>query len=155
MSRASEQIKEFHDKFGLPNRAEPNWPPKKERKFRKRLIEEESAEAFEAMKEEKSIQHVAKELADILYVVYGAACHYGIDLDATFDAVHASNMTKLWACKRCGGSGYAWDGQSAGDICAECDGDGKVVRYRDDGKVLKPDTYTPADLSFIEEPQDD
>lgn len=59
----------------------------------------------------------------MLYVVYGAAVTYGIDLEPIFDEIHRSNMSKLWP-----------DG---------------TVQKREDGKVLKPPTYSPADLEPI------
>ncbi|MFE2099533.1 hypothetical protein [Streptomyces sp. NPDC059468] len=63
---------------------------------------------------------LAKELADLLYVVYGTADLLEIPLEAVFAEVHRSNMSKVSP-------------------------DGKVSR-REDGKVLKPDTYREADV---------
>ena len=40
---------------------------------------------------------VADALGDLAYVVYGAALHFGIDLDAVVAEVHRSNMTKTAA----------------------------------------------------------
>ncbi len=62
---------------------------------------------------------LAKELADLLYVVYGTADLLDIPLEAVFAEVHRSNMTKVV--------------------------DGQVIR-REDGKILKPDTYREADV---------
>lgn len=62
---------------------------------------------------------LAKELADVLYVVYGTADLLEIPLEAVFAEVHRSNMSKVV--------------------------DGKVIR-REDGKVLKPATYREADV---------
>ena len=67
---------------------------------------------------------VADALADIVYVAYGTAHVYGIDLDAVLDEVHASNMTKLGA-------------------------DGRPIR-RADGKVLKGPDYRPPDMAATE-----
>jgi predicted HAD superfamily Cof-like phosphohydrolase len=65
---------------------------------------------------------VAKEMADVLYILYGTAVAWGIDLDEAFRRVHESNMSKLWS-------------------------DGRP-RYRyPDGKVLKPPTYQKPDLT--------
>jgi predicted HAD superfamily Cof-like phosphohydrolase len=64
---------------------------------------------------------IADALADIVYVVYGAALTYGIDLDAVLREVHRSNMSKL-------------------------DSDGKPV-LRADGKVLKSDRYVRPDIA--------
>jgi predicted HAD superfamily Cof-like phosphohydrolase len=62
---------------------------------------------------------LAKELADVLYVVYGTADLLEIPLEAVFREVHRSNMSKVV--------------------------DGQVIR-REDGKILKPDTYREADV---------
>lgn len=72
-----------------------------------------------------SKMELAKELADLLYVVYGTAEELGIPLEEVFNAVHESNMGKVW--------------------------DDGTVHYNEIGKVLKPDTYSPPDLSFINE----
>ena len=53
-------------------------------------------------------------MADLLYVVYGTAVSYGIDMDPVFREVHRSNMSKVGGYKR------------------------------DDGKWVKPATYSPA-----------
>ena len=62
---------------------------------------------------------IAKELADLLYVVYGTAVSYGIDMDPVFREVHRSNMSKVGGYKR------------------------------DDGKWVKPPTYSPAVIEPI------
>ena len=59
---------------------------------------------------------VADALADLVYVIYGAALEYGIPLDRVFAEVHRSNMAKLGA-------------------------DGRPI-LREDGKILKPDGWT-------------
>lgn len=38
---------------------------------------------------------IAGPLADIVYVAYGTAVTYGIDLDMVLAGVHRSNMSKL------------------------------------------------------------
>lgn len=63
--------------------------------------------------------NVAKELADVEYVLHGTAHYAGVNLDVATAEVHRSNMSKL------------------GD-------DGKPV-LRGDGKVLKGPNYRPAD----------
>jgi len=80
---------------------------------------------FEAhlLRKEIDKEKVLKELCDILYVVYGFASTFGLDIDTAFNRVHASNMSKL------------------GD-------DGNPV-YRDDGKVMKGPHYKPADLKDL------
>lgn len=58
-------------------------------------------------------------IADLLYVVIGTAVELGVDIEPFFDAVHRSNMTKS-------------DGHK-----------------REDGKLVKPDTYEPANLRKV------
>jgi predicted HAD superfamily Cof-like phosphohydrolase len=58
-----------------------------------RLIDEEAREAARAIMYE-SREQIAKELADVLYVTFGAAAALGIPIEAVFEAVHRSNMTK-------------------------------------------------------------
>lgn len=93
------------------------------------LIEEEFNELCHAVYEleeynqQQDKEHLAKELADLLYVTYWLAARIGIDIDKAFREVHKSNMSKL------------------GD-------DGKPVK-RADGKVLKGPNYKAPDLSHI------
>ena len=76
-------------------------------------------ELYDAM-ESKDIVGVADALTDILYVTYGAGHAFGVDLDKCFEEVQRSNMSKLGE-------------------------DGKPI-YRDDGKVMKGENYSPPDL---------
>lgn len=87
--------------------------------MRFKLIIEELHEFTDATDKE----NLLKELADLLYVVYGYAATYGLPIDEAFKRVHESNMSKL------------------GD-------DGKPL-YRDDGKVLKGPNYKQADLGDL------
>lgn len=68
--------------------------------LRERLISEEAAEVIQALHtftvapSDASLQNLAKELADLLYVTFGAAVELGIPMNAVFEDVHRSNMTK-------------------------------------------------------------
>jgi len=135
LSRSNfDKVKEFHDRFSKnPDPTEPTDIAEEDKVLRVRLISEEYQELLKEMgfTTEFSITHiedfpgvdlerVAKELADLLVVVYGTAARFGINIDEVFDAVHESNMSKL-------------------------DKNGRPV-YRDDGKVLKSDQYKEPDL---------
>jgi len=85
-------------------------------------VEEEVSE-FVAASEKEDLVGIADALADIVYVVYGTALTYGIDLDSVLREVHRSNMSKL------------------GD-------DGKPL-IRGDGKVLKSERYFPPDIASV------
>ena len=125
------KVKEFHKVFARTKDPEtPTIPCDTAITLRLDLIEEEFIEVTEelfdevgSIKNDIDIAKVAKELADLLYVVYGTAGVFGIDIDAVFARVHKSNMSKL-------------------------DDDGKVLR-REDGKVLKSKNYQPPDFTGL------
>ncbi len=122
-SRAHRQVGDFHRAYGLPMRDEPTAGVGSDQAvLRQALIEEEVGELADAVRA-GDVVGVADALADIVYVAYGTAHVYGIDLDAVLDEVHASNMTKLGA-------------------------DGRPVR-RADGKVLKGPHYRPPDIAAV------
>ena len=113
-------VRDFHEHFGLPSNDRPTWPGDTAHRLRVLLIEEELAELRNAG-ETRSLVAVADALADLLYVVYGAAETYGIDLQAVFKEIHRSNMSK---------------------------GDPEIVR-RPDGKILKGDSYSPPRVNEV------
>ncbi|WP_084960109.1 MazG nucleotide pyrophosphohydrolase domain-containing protein [Thermoactinospora rubra] len=98
-------------------------------RLRLALIEEECAEVrselLAAIEGRGSLPRLAKELADLLYVVYGTADRLGIPLDRVFQLVHEANMRKV-------------DPRT-----------GRVER-RADGKVLKPEGFRDVSLEEIE-----
>ncbi|AWN03419.1 MazG-like nucleotide pyrophosphohydrolase [Microbacterium phage Count] len=71
---------------------------------------------------------IADGLADVLYVVFGTAAAFGIDIQEVFDEVHRSNLSKT-----------VWSEEQQRYIYAKDAG----------GKTIKPDTYSPADLEPI------
>lgn len=117
-----QKVKEFHEVMGM---TVGQWPcSKPERGLRKDLIYEECEEAIDQMYTMPLDRtKIAKELADLLYVTYGTAVSFGIDIDKVFAEVHKSNMSKLE--------------------------DGKPVK-REDGKVLKGKNYAPPNLEQLE-----
>lgn len=64
--------------------------------LRVRLIEEEFEELKDAIYgyADDPVKY-ADAVADLLYVVYGAAVDAGLDIDPIFEIVHKNNMTKL------------------------------------------------------------
>lgn len=59
--------------------------------------------------ENEDIENIAKELADILYTVYGTIVEHGLQskMREIFEAVHRSNMSKDYhAYKMIKGQGY-------------------------------------------------
>jgi predicted HAD superfamily Cof-like phosphohydrolase len=122
-SRAAAQVADFHRAYELPLRLTPTAEVGSAQvQLRQALIEEEVAELAAAAANDDLVG-IADALADIVYVAYGTAHVYGIDLDAVLTEVHASNMTKLGA-------------------------DGRPVR-RADGKILKGPDYRPPDIATV------
>lgn len=101
MHKPQRQVLEFHRALWTPWNATPTDPPSEVKDLRIRLMREELNEVEQAS-DEHDITAVAKELADLLYTVYGTACAWGIDMEPIFDAVHRSNMTK----ERAAGPGH-------------------------------------------------
>jgi predicted HAD superfamily Cof-like phosphohydrolase len=85
-------------------------------RLRVALLEEEVGE-FATASEKGDLIGITDALADIVYVAYGAALTYGIDLDSALREVHRSNMSKLGS-------------------------DGTPL-IRNDGKVLKSEHHFP------------
>ncbi|MFI6496012.1 hypothetical protein [Nonomuraea typhae] len=95
------------------------------------LIHEEAEEvsselkAIWSMTGDFSRARLAAELADLLYVAYGTAQLFEIDLPAVFELVHEFNMRKV-------------------------DPETGKVRRREDGKVLKPEGFKSLTKEDIE-----
>ena len=68
---------------------------KKLEDFRWDMIQEEYGEAFDESCNGNNPEAMLKELADLVYVIYGYAATYGWNLDKTVRRVHRSNMSKL------------------------------------------------------------
>jgi len=118
--RKSDQVRYFTKSMGQPLNVEPT---PELALLRQSLILEEAKEASaELLRPQVDKAALTKELADILYVVYGTAITFGLPLDTVFNRVHASNMSKLV--------------------------DGKPL-YREDGKVLKGPNYQPPKLDDL------
>jgi predicted HAD superfamily Cof-like phosphohydrolase len=113
---------DFMEAFGQEVRDEPRWPDFSTRELRLELIREE-VEELQTGIDNQDLVEIADALTDILYVVYGAGHAFGIDLDACYAEVHASNMSKLGE-------------------------DGKPMK-RTDGKVMKGPNYFEPNLGYV------
>lgn len=116
------RVRDFMQTFRQEVKDFPEFPSEKIQELRIELIREELEELKEAITA-KDIVAVADALTDILYVTYGAGVAFGLDLDACFNEVHASNMSKL-------------------------DENGQPI-FREDGKVLKGANYFKPDLFSV------
>ena len=68
MKKQLEQLKEFHTAFNLGWNVRPTLVDEKTKKLREVIMKEELSEAIEAMGE-GSLENIAKEIADVLYVL--------------------------------------------------------------------------------------
>jgi predicted HAD superfamily Cof-like phosphohydrolase len=118
MAGEQAMVETFHRTFDIVVNSAPAVVDVQTRELRVKLIQEEFDELKEALASE-DLASIAKEMADLLYVVYGTAVSYGIDMDPVFREVHRSNMSKVGGYKR------------------------------EDGKWVKPATYSPASIQPI------
>ena len=93
-----------------------------------RLIEEEYVELYEEMhtilRPTLNQQAELKEMADLIYVLYGYARVKGYNLDKAVERVHQNNMGRMYQP------------------------DGTILR-RDDGKIMKNKEYPKVDLGDL------
>ena len=115
-----QKVKNFMETFGQEVKSRPSFSSDKINMLRYNLIKEELDEFKQAL-DNSDLLEVADALTDILYVTYGAGHAFGINLDACFQEVQISNMSKLGS-------------------------DGKPI-YNDQGKVMKGPNYFKPDLS--------
>ena len=95
MNDSQSQTKEFMSTFGQVLPDAPTKLTKETYELRINLILEELDE-FVRASQSQDLVGVADALGDLLYVIYGAGCAYGIDLEPVFKEIHRSNMSKLW-----------------------------------------------------------
>jgi predicted HAD superfamily Cof-like phosphohydrolase len=120
----AQKILAFHEAIAAGYPSEPTVPTAVLLDLRQTLIQEEYQEviaAFEQLRHGRAhdLSQLAHELADLLYVTYGAMAACGIDADAVFDEVHQANMRKVSGPRR------------------------------PDGKILKPADWQPADVTAV------
>ena len=112
---------EFNQAFDIPKLDSPDIGPEELIELRIKLLREEVEEYAEAARAGDLVE-VLDALADIGYILAGTILNHGMQniYDDAFNEVHRSNMAKLV--------------------------DGKVLR-REDGKVMKPEGWTPPQLA--------
>ncbi len=113
-------VRHWHRKFGVLVNKRPTLVDLPTFRLRYGLIWEELQEFVQAY-ENSVIVGVADALADLLYVVYGTAVSFGIDMQPIFQEVHKSNLTK---------------------------GDPQVVKAPN-GKVLKGEDWKPPRIAEL------
>lgn len=112
MNRMQTQVLEFHEKFGHPIGTTPSFSRPE---LRARLIIEEAVEAAVGMVGSEGALELLKDklvelsaappeapnfieaidgIGDSLYVQFGAAIEFGVDIAPIFDEIHRANMAK-------------------------------------------------------------
>jgi len=118
------QVAEFQKAFGVKMPSRPTLLPIKRAELRQNLLQEEVDEIKKGFTD-KDIVQIADGITDCMYILVGTAHEYGLAdrIVMLFDEVHRSNMSKMGE-------------------------DGKPI-FRKDGKVLKPEHYSPPKLARI------
>jgi len=118
MQSLFEDIKDFHQKFGLEYQGPPRYLPDQFDGFRTKFMAEELAEyvsadqtdhnfvtrAVDAIQQFNAFAGLAPPLekkldalVDLVYVAMGTAYLHGFDFDEAWRRVHAANMAKVRA----------------------------------------------------------
>lgn len=121
MKTLLDDVRTFMVACDQPVLTTPACPTEDRAALRSRLIREEANETLTAIFNE-DLEEIADGLADLIYVAVGTALEYGIPLDRVWAEVQRSNMAKVDPAT------------------------GKVAK-REDGKVLKPEGWTPPDIA--------
>lgn len=116
MNRQQSMVRHFHEKFGATVQIGSQGISRPE--LRANLILEEAVETGSAILR-GDLPGAIDGICDLLYVCYGAALEFGVDLDVYFREVHHSNMKKV-------GGGT-----------------------RGDGKVMKPEGWVPPRIAEL------
>ncbi len=125
MLKHIDMVKQFQDVFGDPNFNSPTLNISDRNKdLRITLLQEELDELKEAT-ENNDLVEIADALADIQYLLFGTVLMYGMrdKFEQIFEEVHRSNMTKVGK-------------------------NGEILK-REDGKVIKPDTFEQPKIKEI------
>jgi predicted HAD superfamily Cof-like phosphohydrolase len=116
-----EDIKKFHEKFGLAYNGPPRDLPEELHSFRVNFMMEELEEYLRA----QSLVDKLDALVDLIYVALGTAHLHGFDFEKAWRRVHEANMKKARAERTTDSRrGSTFD-------------------------VVKPDGWTPPDLSDL------
>lgn len=124
MRKEIADIKAFQIAFECNVLPVPTIPAKEIQELRVKLLQEELDELKQA-NQNSDIVEVGDALTDILYILLGTACEYGLidKMEDMWDLVHKNNMNKLWP-----------DG---------------LVHKREDGKVIKPEGFEKVELKTL------
>lgn len=98
MSNNFEDVKAFHEKFGVPIGDEPHILDLDAFEFRLKFLREETDE-FEDAFMEGDLAGMADALVDLVYVTLGTAAWMGLPWQKLWDEVQRANMDKVSAAE--------------------------------------------------------
>lgn len=124
--KAVQDVAAFHVVTDTPVLGVPAFCSHERLRLRHDLIAEEVDEMLSGA-EERDMVEVADGIIDSIYVLIGMGLELGLPMAELWAEVQRSNMAKA---------------------VKQPDGSFKVV-YRADGKILKPDGWTPPDIAGI------
>ena len=121
----AEKVEAFHTAINAPYPAGPQVPDAALLSLRLTLLREEMQEVeaeFGQLSEHLSrarpadLAPLAHELADLLYVTYGALGSLGVNADAVFAEVHRANLGKASGPRRADGKQLKPEGWQKADV---------------------------------------
>lgn len=124
MKTIMDDVRAFHEACGVPVQYRPAAPSAERVELRAKLIHEEVNDELLPALARGDLVEAADAMADAIYVIVGTALEYGIPLGDVWAAVQAANMAKV-------------DTQTG------------QVRRRVDGKILKPEGWTPPNIDAV------
>jgi len=118
LDSAFELVRDFHSRFGHPVGEKPGMLTEERGRARAAWMREEIDEFLSA----SDLTEQADAMVDLIYFALGTLVEMGVRPEKLFEIVHTANMEKLWP-----------DG---------------APRFRDDGKTIKPPTWTDPALAL-------
>lgn len=91
-----QDVRDFHEKFGVPQGDEPCMLDLATYMFRKNFLQEELDEFMEAYSE-GDLHKAADALVDLVYVAHGTAAMMGLPWASLWNEVQRANMSKVRA----------------------------------------------------------
>lgn len=153
MNKYLSDVKKFYEAMGQSHflTLRP-YPLTKGRKELRIVLQDEELREYKAA---ENICDEADALVDQLYILMGTVLEHGLadKFDALWDEVQRSNMTKTLADEDIAPNVMRYEKEGV-LVDVRKHGDRSVITRKVDGKVLKPLSYSPANLLSILDDKD-